>query len=308
MSTTTTLDLREAPAYAPEPRPTVAVAPAPTAPAAPAAPRLPALAPTRVGRFPSRVLARALRRGEALLFPLLLLALWWTAHRAAWVPANILPSPLQVATTFGELFASGELAGHVGVSLARVARGAALGVALGLGLGVLLGFSARAETWIGPLFRIFAQIPSIVLIPLLMMMLGIDDRLKLFIMAKACVIPLALVLAEGIREVPAAYREVAAVFRLGPVARLRRIILPAALPALFTGLRQGLAHVWVSLVAVEVMASADGIGYLMTWGRLIFQLDVVFVCVAVIGVIGFLLDFGVRRAETRLLRWKGGAA
>jgi sulfonate transport system permease protein len=82
------------------------------------------------------------------------------------------------------------------------------------------------------------------------------------------------------------------------------VVFPGALPTIFTGVRQGIAHVWVALVGVEVMASADGIGYLMTWSRQIFQIDVVLVCVVVIGVIGFTLDFGLRRIEAYLLRWR----
>ena len=83
-----------------------------------------------------------------------------------------------------------------------------------------------------------------------------------------------------------------------------RVIVPGALPAIFTGIRQGIAHIWVALVGVEVMASANGIGYLMTWSRQLFQLDVVLVCVVVIGLIGFSLDFSLRKIEAYLLRWR----
>ncbi len=240
-----------------------------------------------------------------LVFPGLLLLLWWMASMWAWIPENILPRPITVVHTFGDLLSGGDLATNLGASLRRVAEGSALGVTLGLALGVALGFSPLVESWIGPSFRMIAQIPSIALIPLLMMVLGIDDRLKLFIMVKACVIPLAFTTADGIRNIPAQYLEVGRVFRLSRWTLIRKIILPGALPSIFSGVRQGLAHVWVSLVAVEVLASADGIGYLMTWGRQIFQLDVVLVCVGVIGVIGFILDFGLRKLESSLLRWRG---
>jgi sulfonate transport system permease protein len=116
------------------------------------------------------------------------------------------------------------------------------------------------------------------------------------------------VTADGIRNISKTYLEVGSVFRLSRWALIRRIILPGALPSIFTGIRQGLAGVWVSLVAVEVLASAEGIGYLMTWGRLIFQLDVVLVCVAIIGVVGFTLDFSLRKLESRLLTWRGTTA
>ena len=248
---------------------------------------------------------RPLHVVQLLALPVLALGAWWLLHAQGLVSDRILPGPAAVARTFAELLTSGELASNLGVSLGRVARGAALGVSIGLALGLALGFSRTVDLWIGPTFRTLAQVPSIALIPLLMMVLGIDDKLKLFIMAKACVIPLALITADGIRNIPRAYLEVGQVLRLSRSTAIRWIVLPGALPPIFTGLRQGLAHVWVSLVAVEVLASAEGLGYLMTWGRLIFQLDVVLVCVVVIGAIGFLLDLGLRRAEGRLLRWRG---
>lgn len=241
----------------------------------------------------------------SLAFPCSVLILWWVASAWAWLPQNILPGPGAVAHTFCDLLTGGDLATNLGASLRRVGEGAVLGVSLGLGLGLALGFSPTVESWIGPLFRTIAQIPSIALIPLLMMILGIDDRLKLFIMVKACVIPLTFTIADGIRNIPAQYLEVGKVLRLSRWTLIRKIILPGALPSIFSGVRQGLAHVWVSLVAVEVLASADGIGYLMTWGRQIFQLDVVLVCVAVIGVIGFILDFGLKKLESGMLRWRG---
>ncbi len=272
-------------------------------------------APVRVRTAPAKPSARwitwlktsGVRVFQAVIFPLFVLAVWSALSRFEVLPANILPAPSLVAQTFWEYLVGGELTTHVGISLWRVAQGAALGLAIGLALGVALGFSDAAEAWIGPLFRVIAQIPSIILIPLFMMILGIDDKLKLFVMAKACVIPLTLVTADGIRGISKNYLEVGAVFRISRATQIRKIILPGALPSIFTGIRQGLAAVWVSLVAVEVLASAEGIGYLMTWGRLIFQLDVVFVCVAIIGVIGFLLDFTVRRTEAHFLKWKGTA-
>jgi len=238
-------------------------------------------------------------------FPLFVLALWWFVSAREILPANILPGPATVFQTLLDQLAGGEIAEHLAISLWRVAQGAAIGVTLGLMLGVALGSSPAFESWIGPTFRTLVQIPSIALIPLLMMVLGIDDKLKLFIMAKACVIPLALVTADGIRNIPKAYLEVGRVLKLGRSTFFRRVILPGALPAIFTGIRQGVAHVWVALVAVEVLASADGIGYLMTWSRHLFQLDVVLVCIATIGITGFTLDFGMRRIESHMLQWRG---
>lgn len=248
---------------------------------------------------------RAVVAFQFAVFPLCVLGLWWFVSTREILPANILPGPAVVFQTLVEQFAGGEIAEHLAISLRRVAQGAALGVTLGLLLGAALGASPAFERWVGPSFRVLVQIPSIALIPLLMMVLGIDDRLKLFIMAKSCVVPLALVTAEGIRNIPHAHIEVGRALRLSRRSFLRHVVLPGALPSIFTGVRQGVAHVWVALVAVEVMASADGIGYLMTWSRHLFQLDVVLVCIAVIGLTGFLLDAGMRRLEAHCLQWRG---
>ncbi|ENO83663.1 ABC transporter permease [Thauera linaloolentis] len=273
-----------------------------------------ALAPLALAAGPAPFAAALARLRQAApaafqyaVFPLSVLLLWWYASSAELLPSNILPGPGAVLASFLDLLHGGGIAEHLFISLWRVVQGAALGLVLGLALGAALGASPAFESWIGPSFRVMVQIPSIALIPLLMMVLGIEDSLKLFIMTKACVVPLALVTADGIRNIPPAYLEVARVMKLSRWTLYRRVVLPGALPAIATGVRQGIAHVWVALVAVEVMASAEGIGYLMTWSRQIFQLDVVLVCVALIGLIGFSLDYGLRRAETRLLRWRGRA-
>lgn len=253
---------------------------------------------------PARLVPTCIRIAQYAVFPLTVLLLWWFAARQQWMPSNILPGPGVVVQSFWDLLVGGDIAEHLGISLWRMAQGVALGVSLGLLLGVLFGTSDAAESWLGPSFRLLAQVPSIALIPLLMMFLGIDEKLKIFIMTKACVIPLTIVVAAGIRNISTAHLEAARVMQLSRRTLYSKVIFPGALPSIMTGLRQGVAHVWVALVAVELMTSAEGIGYLMTWSRQIFQIDIVLVCIAVIGLTGFLLDYGLRRVEARLLRWR----
>jgi sulfonate transport system permease protein len=240
-----------------------------------------------------------------LIFPLAILALWWWVSDRAFLPATILPGPKVVFATFQDLIGTGDLQNNLGISLLRVAKGFALGSVLGLALGLALGFSATFERWVGPTFRTLAQVPPLAWIPLLMQIFGIDETLKLVVMAKAAMIPIAFTTSSGIRSMPAAYLEVGKVLRLRRATLLLRVILPGALPAIFSGLRQGLSHVWVSLIIVEMLASAEGIGYLMSWGRTIFQLDIVMVGIIVIGVVGFSLDLTLKLLESRLLRWQG---
>ncbi len=242
---------------------------------------------------------------QPLMFPVVTVLIWSAASAYGWVSPQILPSPAIIAGTFRDMLVGGDISANLGISLIRVAKGFVLGGSLGLALGVAMGFSRTVEIWIGPLFRTVSQIPSLVWIPVLMQLFGIDEMLKLVIMVKACLIPIAITSSEGIRNIPRHYLEVAQVLALSRRSRIVKIILPGALPSIFSGLRQGLSHLWVSLVIVEMLVSAEGLGYLMSWGRLIFQLDVVIVCMILVGVIGFALDFGLQRLEARCLRWRG---
>ncbi|WP_349571351.1 ABC transporter permease [Azotobacter salinestris] len=252
--------------------------------------------------------ARALRRVAAgaatLLLPALLLVVWQIAVERHWVSAQILPPPSRVLETFGELWASGDLWFQLSTSLQRVLIGSLIGGALGLLLGLAMGLSRQAEAYLLPLFQALSQVPVLGWIPLLMMLVGIDEALKYLVIAKAVLVPLTLNTFSGIRSIPPSYLEVARVYRLGLLLRLRRVILPAALPSIFTGVRFALTKGWIALVTVELLASSEGIGYLMVDGRQMFQLDLVIVAMLVIGLVGLVLDQGLALIETRLQRWQ----
>lgn len=261
-----------------------------------------ALAPARLRRWrPSRKLVWAL---QGLILPLALLGVWTLASARGWLPAQILPGPAQVTDAFGELWATGELLDHVRASLSRVAAGFALGGAVGLLLGVAMGVSRHVSEILEPVFVWFAQVPPIALAPLLILVVGIDEALKVLIVAKAAMIPLAVNTAEGVRNVPAQWREVGRVFGFSPTRTVFRLVLPAALPTVFSGVRTGLTHSWLTLVAVELIASTEGLGYLMVWGRQLFQLEFVLLSVVIIGLVGFALDRGLRLVEARIGAWR----
>ncbi|MCU1719472.1 ABC transporter permease [Pseudomonas sp. 5P_3.1_Bac2] len=237
-----------------------------------------------------------------LILPLALLLLWWLASSRYWMPQQILPLPSLVWHTAQQLWHSGGLA-QLGISLLLLVKGLLYGVIGGALIGVTMGLSRRAEDLIAPSFYAFAQIPSLAWIPLLIVYLGIGDGLKLFLIFKAVVVPVAVHVQVGVRDVPALLRESAAVLRLPWYLRLWRLTLPAALPALLTGLRLALTAAWMTLIAVELLASSNGIGYLMVWGRQLFQLDLVFVCILIIGLTGWLMDRGIHSLDSLLIRW-----
>ncbi|TBV05518.1 ABC transporter permease [Stutzerimonas kirkiae] len=236
------------------------------------------------------------------LLPLGLFSLWSLASRFGWMSEQILPAPSLVWQTLLE-FGSGELWEHLGISLQRLGWGLLGGVGSGILLGALLGASPRAERLIWPTFASLAQVPTLAWIPLFMLFFGIGEALKLVVLVKAIIVPITVHTLVGVRDAQPRLREAAAVLRLPLHLRIWRLTIPAALPSFMAGLRLALATGWSSLLAVELLASSEGIGYLMVWGRQLFMLDIVFVCILVIGLIGIGMDKGIAVLDRRLIHW-----
>jgi len=248
---------------------------------------------------------RAVRRAAiGLILPVMLVLYWWLASSRGWLPEQILPSPAYVYSTAVEMIASGEIFYHAGMSLRRVVFGFLFGAIAGLSLGMAMGLSRTADDYMRPLFLALAQIPTLGWIPLLMLIFGIGETLKIIVIAKGALVPMTMNTAAGIRSVPANYVEVGRALRFSRLQTLRLIVLPGAAPSIFTGVRYGLTHSWTALVGVELLASSEGLGYLLVWGRQMFWLDVVIVAMIVIGVVGFVMDKGFDLAESYLQRWK----
>jgi len=240
-------------------------------------------------------------------FPLALLLLWTLAAEFEWLPPQILPPPSMVLATFLDLVRSGELADNLWISLWRVLVGFAIGAAAGLVLGIAMGLSPRVRDYLYPSFRLVAQVPSVGWLPLLMMLVGIGEALKIILIAKAAGMPIALNTYKGLEGVPTRFIEVARVYGFTRWQLLRRVVLPAALPQIWNGIRYGLTHAWLALVAVELLASSEGLGFLIVYGRQLYQLDVVMAAVVVVGAFGYALDKLLAVIETRLLRWRRDA-
>lgn len=246
-------------------------------------------------------------RLAAFISPLLLLALWSYAARQQWFSEQILVPPAVVVDAFGEVWSSGELPDDLRISLLRLVSGFAIGSVLGIVFGVLLATSAAVRAYTGPLFQILRQVPTLALTPMFILIFGIGETLKIVIIVKSTFFPVALATVEGIRQIPSAYLEVGQVYRLGRWARWRRIIFPATVPPVLTGVRIALGRSWMVLVAVELLAADSGLGQMMEMGRQMLRLDIVMVGVIVTGVIGFAIDRGFRLLQSLLLRWRAAA-
>jgi len=239
-----------------------------------------------------------------LISPLALLGLWSMLANAGLFPVNLLVPPQEVWRSFNELLASGELQEHLAGSLSRLALGFVFGTLGGLAFGTALALSKTVEAYCAPLFHCLRQIPSIALIPMFVLLFGVDETFKVVIVAKTAFFPVALATCEGVRAIPRSHFEVAAVYRLSWPALVGRIALPAALPAIVTGIRVALTRAWVVLVACELLAADSGLGQMIEMGRQMLRIDVVMVGVVLTGVIGFTLDYALRRVERRFTTWQ----
>ena len=241
---------------------------------------------------------------RGLLLPLVLGGLLEVLVGLGWLPAHQLPAPSQIGATLYWLAASGELWGHIGVSLARVAAGFACGAGLAVLIGAWVGLSRRAEAYLEPSFQALRAIPSLAWVPLLLLWLGIDETPKIVLIALGAFFPVYLALLAGIRGVDRKLVEVGQLHGLSAFALTRRILLPAALPNLFTGLRGALSLSWMFLVAAELIAATQGLGYLLSDGRETSRPDLVLAAIVLLALLGKLSDGLLKNLESRALHWR----
>lgn len=241
--------------------------------------------------------------GIGAIFPIALLYLWHVSVERNWVNPLLLPAPELVWVALKDLYQTGELWSNLSVSLSRIGYGFSAGIVLALVLGLTMGLSLRAEAYIWPTFKAINLVPVIGWIPLLILLVGIDEALKSILIAKAALVPMTINVFKGVRNISQQLTEVAEVYQLSTWSRFKNVVLPGAFISFIGGLRLSLASSWGALVAVELLASSEGIGYVMVYGRQIFQLDVVMATVVVIGLVGFGFDVIIRLIQKQFRGW-----
>jgi sulfonate transport system permease protein len=238
-----------------------------------------------------------------LLLPVTVLAAVEIAVRTGAVPSHLLPAPTQIFDTLIDLGAQG-LLGHIGASTLRVAAGFGIGAVLAVLLGAAVGLSRRAEALLDPSFQALRAIPSLAWVPLLLLWLGIDEAPKIVLIAIGAFFPVYMGVASGIRGVDRKLIEVGRLYQLSNVALTRRVLLPAALPSILTGLRNGLSLAWMFMVAAELIAASRGLGYLLSDGRETSRADIVLAAIALLAVLGKFSDSLMAAIEHRCLAWR----
>jgi ABC-type nitrate/sulfonate/bicarbonate transport system permease component len=244
---------------------------------------------------------------------LLLLAVWQvTAMGITHARGVAFPTPWTTCRRLGSLLAGTPLLDasiyrHVGDSLGRWA----LGFALAMGLGLLGGLMAGAWRWGGrlllPTIQLVQLVPGLAWIPLALLLFGIGPRATVFMIAITAMPPIALSVVGGVRHVDPSYVRAARMMGAGQGTLLFRVLLPAALPQILTGLRVGLGNAWRVLVAGEkIVGTGTGLGYAILQARWTLDYASAFACIAIIGVLGLTVERGVFGPLERLVRRRWG--
>ena len=239
-----------------------------------------------------------------LILPLSLALAWEVAVRAGLSDGRLVPPPSVIWNTLSELAASGELWRHTLATLARVAAGFFIGVAAGTLAGALTGYSALSHRLLDPTLQALRAIPSIAWVPLFILWLGIFEASKVTLIAVGVFFPVYLGVMGAIVSVDRKIVEVGRAFRLTGPALVRRILLPAVLPAYVVSLRSGLGLGWMFVVAAEFMGASEGLGYLLIDGQQLGKPAQIVAAIITFAVLGKATDTILSLIAAPFLRWQ----
>jgi sulfonate transport system permease protein len=248
--------------------------------------------------------ARYWRPLLGLVLPVGLAMLWEIAVRLGLSDGRLVPPPSVVYQELAELARTGELQRHVLATLARVAAGFGLGTAAGTLLGAIAGYSALVRRLVDPSLQGFRAVPSIAWIPLFILWLGIFETSKVALIAVGVFFPIYLGVMAAILDVDRKIVEVGRVFRLSGPAMVRRILLPAVLPAYVVSLRSGLGLGWMFVIAAEFMGASEGLGYLLIDGQQLGKPAEIVAAILAFAVLGKTSDAILAAAAAPFLRWQ----
>jgi sulfonate transport system permease protein len=252
--------------------------------------------PSRAARWRGPLLGLILPVGAAVAWELIV--------RAGLTDGRLLPPPSRIYDTFAELARTGELWRHILATTSRVAAGFGLGVFFGTLFGAITGYSDLARRLLDPTVQALRAIPSIAWIPLFILWLGIFEASKVTLIALGVFFPVYLGVMGAIHGVDRKVVEVGRVFRLSGPAMIRRILLPAVLPAYVVALRSGLGLGWMFVVAAEFLGASEGLGYLLIDGQQLGKPAEIVAAIVAFAIIGKSTDWLIVLITTPMLRWQ----
>ncbi|MET7833713.1 NitT/TauT family transport system permease protein [Micromonospora sediminicola] len=264
----------------------------------------PAVAPAAVVRRPGRLLAtggRVLHRSAALLA---LAAIWEVVPRTGLVDRVFLPPLSEVLVAWWELLRSGQLAEHVGASLTRSLTGLALAVVTAIPLGLLIGWYRPLADLLSPLLEVFRNTAALALLPVFVLILGLGETSKIALVVYACSWPILLNTIAGVKGVDPLLVRSARSMGLNHLRLFQKVILPASVPTLFTGVRLAGAYSILVLVAAEMVGAKAGLGYLVNYAQYNFAIPDMYAGIITISAIGLVVNQLLVAGERRFSTWR----
>src|SRR5207342_2022240 len=255
-------------------------------------------------KVPRSVLARYARPALGIVLPVTLALGWELAVRAGLSDGRLVPPPSRIYEEFADLARTGELARHVLATLLRVAVGFGVGTVVGTLLGAIAGYSTLVRRLVDPSLQGLRAVPSIAWIPLFILWLGIFETSKVALIAVGVFFPIYLGVMGAVMSVDRKIVEVGRAFRLSGAAMVRRILLPAVLPAYVVSIRAGLGLGWMFVIAAEFMGASEGLGYLLIDGQQLGKPAEIVAAILSFAVLGKTTDAIVVLVSAPFLRWQ----
>lgn len=243
---------------------------------------------------------------RAAVVPIVAIALWETLARMEIINPLILPGPSQVLRRWIEYARDGELHRDALSSLYRVIIGFAIGTVLAIPMGLTMGASRTAYAYLNPLLQVLRPIPPIAFVPLAILWFGLGNPPAFFLIALGAFFPVLMNTIGGVRSVDAIYIRAARNLGAGRVPLFLRVIVPAAMPHILTGIRVGFGVAFIVVIVAEMIAVNDGLGYRILEAREYFWSDKIIAGMITIGLLGLAIDALLARVSAFVLRWHRG--
>ena len=233
-----------------------------------------------------------------------LLLLWEALSRFGWVDRTFLPPFSQVAQTLIAGIASGEIPGHLTASAGRALSGFLIAIVIGVPLGLVIGWYRRVGEILNPLLELFRNTAPLALLPVFVLMLGMGETSKIAMVLYSCLWPIVLNTVTGVREVDPLLIRSARAMGLSQARLFRKVVLPAATPTVFTGIRIAGAYAILVLVAAEMVGAKEGLGYLVNYSQFTFEIPKMYAGIITLSLLGLAFNAVLLRIERRLMAWK----
>jgi len=244
---------------------------------------------------------RLARVALELWLPVVLVALWWWLSEDS--ESLYFPPLREIVEQVREVFLSEQAKDNLLPSLEHLFAGFALASVAGVLLGVLLGLNKWVRAAVEPLVHFLRALPAPALLPFAIIAFGIGSAMKIWVIAFTAFFPILLNTIDGVRGRDPATADVARAYRIPGWLHFARIVVPAALPQIFAGLRVGLQTSLLLMVVSELVASTGGIGFVILQSQQVFAISTMWAGIVVLGVLGYLLNWVFGKVEERVLRW-----